>query len=179
MKKKVPVNKLIIVCSSIICMNACAPSIQKIGTLNMIAHRNVDMKLDYELIATYSGGSNRELKKARYKTVEDALESTVRKVPGGEMLLNVKLYQIKGKYYAVEGDVWGKSGENGIRGFHVGDQVVCKDVNFIKKMNLSSNDIVYGVITGLIDDKSVYIKLKGTERTIKVPLEKITKSERE
>ncbi len=173
------IKQLVALSSAVMLMNSCAPSIKKIGTLNMIAHRNVDMKLDYELIATYSGGSNRELKKARNKTVEEALENTVRKVPGGEMLLNVKLYQIKGKYYAVEGDVWGKSGENGIRGFHVGDQVVCKDVNFIKKMNLSSNDIVYGVITGLIDDKSVYIKLKGTERTIKVPLEKITKSERE
>ena len=171
--------KLIALYSAVLLMNSCAPSIQKIGTLNMIAHRNVDMKLDYELIATYSGGSNRELKKSRNKTVEEALENTVRKVPGGEMLLNVKLYQIKGKYYAVEGDVWGKSGEHGIRGFHVGDRVVCKDVNFIKKLNLSSNDIVYGEVTGLIDDKSVYIKLEGTERTIKVPLEKITKSERE
>jgi hypothetical protein len=160
-------------------LNSCAPSIKKIGTLNMIAHRNVDMKLDYELISTYSGGGNRELKKSRNTSVEEALENTVRKVPGGEMLLNVKLYQIKGKYYAIEGDVWGKAGEHGIRGFHVGDRVVCKDVNFIKKMNLSSNDIVYGVVTGLIDDKYVYIKLNETERTIKVPLEKITKSERD
>lgn len=160
-------------------MGSCAPSVKRIGTLNMISHRNVDMKLDYELKTTYSGGGNRELKKSRALTVEEAIENTVRKVPGGEMLLNVKLYVIKGKYYAIEGDVWGKQGEHGIRGFHVGDHVVCRDVNFLKKLDITSNDNVYGVITGLIDDKNVYVQLENTQRIIKIPLEKITKAERE
>lgn len=165
--------------AGIVLMSSCAPSVQRIGTLNMISHRNVDMKLGYELKSTYSGGGNRELKKSRAKTVEEAIENTVKKVPGGEMLLNVKLYSIKGKYFAIEGDVWGKMGEHSIRGFHVGDHVVCRDINFLKKLDITGNDNVYGVVTGLIDDKTVFVQLESTQRIIKIPLEKITKAERQ
>lgn len=156
-------------------VGACSPSIQKIGTVNMISHRNVDPNLEYELISSYSGGSKKELKRSKAKNVEEALEQSVKRVPGGELMMNVKLYSIKGKYFAIEGDVWGKKGNRSIRGFSVGDRIVCKDKYFLKKLDLK-NDIVYATITGLINDKEVYVKLDGVDRTMKIPIDKITKS---
>jgi hypothetical protein len=89
-------------------------SVRQIGKVNMVSTRNIDPNLDYSLISTYSGGSKRELKKSRAKSIEDAIDQTVKKVPGGEFAMNVKIYtvrKINREYIAVEGDVWGKAGE--------------------------------------------------------------------
>lgn len=155
--------------------SGCSTSITKIGTLNMISHRNVDPSLDYRLVSSYSGGNEKELKKSRAENLEDAIEQMVKKVPGGEFLMNVKVYEIKDKYFAVEGDVWGKADNVSYRGFTLGDRVVCKDKKLLKKLDLK-NDIVYGTISGLIDDVEVYVKLDDIDRTIRLPYDKITKS---
>ena len=87
-------------------VTACT-SVKQIGKINMISTRNVDPNLKYEVISTYSGGSKRELKKSKSTSIEDAIDQTVKKVPGGEFLMNCKIYLINSKYIAVEGDVWG------------------------------------------------------------------------
>jgi hypothetical protein len=79
----------------------------QIGRLNMVSNRNVNPNLQYKVLSTYSGVSQRELRRSRAKTIEDAVNQTVKNVSGGEFLMNVKIYILSTKYYAVEGDVWG------------------------------------------------------------------------
>ncbi|QQS31131.1 MAG: hypothetical protein IPM47_09515 [Sphingobacteriales bacterium] len=121
--------------------------VKQIGRVNMISNRNVDPKLDYSVISTYSGGSQRELKKTRAVTLEDAIDQTVRKIPGGEFLMNARLYVVNKKYYAVEGDVWGVKSNIAYRGFKVGDKVIVDGI---------INSIA--TIKSLKDDKTCFIE---------------------
>jgi hypothetical protein len=52
--------------------------VTQIGKLNMISNRNVDSKMDYTLLKSYMGASNKEIKKAKATTLEDAVDETVR-----------------------------------------------------------------------------------------------------
>lgn len=110
----------------LIALSSSCVSVKQIGKVNMISNRNVDPKMDYDAISTYSGGSKKELRKSKAKTIEDAIDQTVRKVPGGEFLMNVKIYMVNGQYLAVEGDVWGSKTNLAFRGFKVGDKVTWK-----------------------------------------------------
>ncbi len=82
--------------------------VKQIGKLNMISNRNVDSRMDYVLIKNYVGGSKKELRRYKGSSIEEAIDKVVKVQPGGEFLKNVKLYLVKGKYFAVEGDVWGR-----------------------------------------------------------------------
>lgn len=126
-------------------------SVKQIGKVNMISNRNVDPKLNYDVISTYSGGSNRELKKSKAKTIEDAIDQTVRKIPGGEFLMNAKIYLVNGQYLAVEGDVWGVKSNVAYRGFKVGDKVTWKAMGNFKT----------GTIKSLKDDKTCLIETEN------------------
>ncbi|MGV3631734.1 MAG: hypothetical protein ACO1O6_11045 [Bacteroidota bacterium] len=128
-------------------------SVKQVGKVNMISNRNVDPQSNYEVLATYSGGSKKELKKTKAKNIEDAIDQTVRKIPGGEFLLNAKIYSVNGQYFAVEGDVWGKKAEVSFRGFKVGDNVTWKVMNSFKT----------GMITSLKDDKTCLVKTENGE----------------
>ena len=132
-------------------VSSCGTAIKQIGKVNMISNRNIDPKLNYDVISTYSGGSKRELKKSRAKTIEDAVDQTVRKIPGGEFLMNVKVYMVNGTYVAVEGDVWGVKSNIAYRGFKVGDQVTWKAMGSFKT----------GTITSLKDDKTCLIETEN------------------
>ena len=125
-------------------------SVKQIGKVNMISNRNVNPKLNYDVISTYSGGSKHELKKSRAKTIEDAIDQTVRKIPGGEFLMNAKIYLVNGQFIAVEGDVWGVKSNVSYRGFKVGDKVTWKFMGNFKT----------GIIKSLKDDKSCLIETK-------------------
>lgn len=105
--------------------SACV-SVRQIGRVNMISNRNVNPQLNYQPIATYAGGSRAELTRSRSLSVEDAVNQTVRRVPGGEFVVNAKIYVVDEKYFAVEGDVWGAA-EQSYRGFKVGDRVTFKN----------------------------------------------------
>ena len=65
-----------------------------IGQVNMISTRNVDMSRKYEPLSTYAGGSQEELKAARADKIEDAVNVTVQKIPGGEFIMNAKIYMV-------------------------------------------------------------------------------------
>jgi PBP1b-binding outer membrane lipoprotein LpoB len=65
-----------------------------IGQVNMISTRNVDMSRKYEPLSSYSGGSQEELKETRANSIEMAVNNTVQKIPGGEFIMNAKIYMV-------------------------------------------------------------------------------------
>lgn len=140
------------------CASFCScMSVKEIGRLNMISTRNVNPELEYKVITTYSGGSQKELKKSKAETIQDAMEQTVRKVPGGEFLMNVKIFQINNKYFAAEGDVWGVESNLAYRGFKVGDRVVWKTITGVKE----------GTIKSLKDDETCFVEIEDGRITEK------------
>jgi len=154
-------------------MTSCT-SVKQIGKVNMISNRNVDPNLKYQSLTTYSGGSKRELKKSKATSIEAAIDNTVKKVPGGEFLMNCKIYVVNSKYIAVEGDVWGSATtELQFRGFKVGDKVTWK-----KKDLISGTKFYTGSISALKDDKTCYIKVDGeTDKVVELSYDDITKTE--
>ena len=150
----------------VIILTGCA-SVKQIGDINMISNRNIDHEIEYKVITTYSGGSKKELKKSKATSMQAALDQTVRKVPGGEYLMNAKIYLIKGKYIAVEGDVWGATDViQSYRGFKIGDNVMWKELGTFYS----------GKITALKDDKSCYVQSIDGNKTHELKYERLTKS---
>lgn len=131
----------------IMLLSACT-NVKQIGKVNMIANRNIDATLNYDVISTYTGGSKREVRKSRATSVENAIDQTVKKIPGGEYLMNAKIYLVNRRFIAVEGDVWGIKKEVAFRGFKVGDKVTWKVLGKFKE----------GIITSLKDDKTCLVK---------------------
>lgn len=119
-------RKILLITVSSLFLTGCF-STKEIGKINMISNRNIDSKTEYIVIKNYVGGTKKELKKMKAETIEQAVDNVVRNVPGGEFLKNVKIYIVKGKYYAVEGDVWGYPTNANYKGFKVGDSVQWKD----------------------------------------------------
>jgi hypothetical protein len=144
---------------------SCA-SVKQIGNVNMISTRNVESKTDYVLVKSYAGGSKREIRKSRSKSIDDAINQTVKSTPGGEFLKNVKVYVVKMKYYAVEGDVWGISGQITYRGFKQGDKVTWK----------KDHEYLKGEITSLKNDKVCLVKADGGEKIIELSYDDISKA---
>lgn len=153
-------------------LSSCS-SIKQIGKVNMISNRNVSPELKYQVLTTYSGGSNKELKKSKATSIEDAIDKTVRKVPGGEFVMNAKIYLVDGKYIAVEGDVWGNANNQSYRGFKVGDNVTWKTKSII-----GGAKFLTGKIVTLKDDKNCLVKVDNeTDSTIELSYDEITKTE--
>ena len=81
----------------------------------MVSTRNIETSQKYNLIQKYAEHTKKEMKKTRSGSLQEAIDEIVKKVDGGEYLMNAKVYLIwhnngftKPKYfYAVEGDVWG------------------------------------------------------------------------
>lgn len=128
-------------------LGACT-HVNQIGKLTMISNRNIDGGANYTLLRTYMGGSKKELKRLKAKTIEDAIDNVVRNTPGGEFLKNVKIYIVNTGYYAVEGDVWGLKQTN-FKGFAIGDHVQWSGTFKTLK----------GIIVELKSEKSCIIKL--------------------
>ena len=126
-------------------------SINQIGIVTMISTRNIDSKTEYTLIRSYAADSKSALRDLKGKTIEEAINNTVKSVPGGEFLKNVKIYKVGSHNYAVQGDVWGNSGEISYRGFKQGDKVTWKE-------GLISKVYVTGIIQSLENDKNCLVK---------------------
>lgn len=155
--------------SLVISVNSCT-SVKEIGSLNMISTRNIDTNFHYQLVASYSGGSKKELKKSEAKTIQDAMNNTVRKVPGGEFLMNAKIYLVDKTYFAVEGDVWGTQIAT-YRGFKVGDKVTWKKTFIVSSFKT-------GIIQALKDNKTCYIKIDNSDKIVELDYDDITRSEK-
>jgi hypothetical protein len=157
---------------------SCSTSVKVIGSVSMLSHRNVNTQSEYQLLTSYAGGSPKERKKTRAVTIEDAVDQTVKKVAGGEFLMNAKIYLVKtpryfkdteGKktnlFYFCEGDVWGSKENVSYRGFKVGDKVIVDGV---------VNTIA--TIKSLKDDKTCFImRINGVIEEVKY--DRISKAE--
>ncbi len=163
--KKITITLLSFLMLASLMTTSCSPAIKQIGKLNMISNRNVNPNAKYVSLSTYAGGSKHELKKTRATTIEDAVVQTVKKIPGGEFLTNVKIYIVEGKYFAVEGDVWGIKKEASFRGFKVGDKVI---IDGLKKSTAT--------IKSLKDDKTCFIE-KENGKIVEIKYDKISKME--
>lgn len=97
-----------------ITMTSCV-GIQEVGRLNMVSCRNIETQVKYSLLKKNVEYTNKEVKKLRSTSIQQAVDEVVKKVDGGEYLMNAKIWLIVRTipyskpiyYYAVEGDVWG------------------------------------------------------------------------
>ena len=157
---------------TVVVMISSCSTVNDMGKINMIANRNVSTKENYVLLKNYAGGSKKEIKKAlkktQAKTIDAAIDETVKNVPGGEFIMNAHLYSVKKKKsygFFFEGDVWGLSENVSFRGFKVGDTVQWKELTIAKK----------GVITGLTDSEKCMVKEEGKENSQSLKYSSITK----
>lgn len=150
-------------------------NIKQIADLNMISTRNVETK-EYVLIKNYQGnpGNKKVLKKSKAKTLDEAINLTVRNTPGGEYMKNVKIYIIErpfSEHYAAEGDVWGlKEGVITYMGFKVGDRV-----QWSTKKTFQKNVIHKGTVASFKDGEVITVKEDGTETLLNIPFDELDK----
>lgn len=147
--------KKILICLFALCMvySYCdAQKVRKIGEINMISSRNISNLADYELIASYARGNQKKITKSKATTLQAAVDQTVREIPGGVFLMNASFYIVKGKYFAVEGDVWGLKRDANYKGFKVGDHVMWKTATGYKK----------GTIEAIKDSENCVVIEDGT-----------------
>ena len=90
---------------------SCASSYNEIGGLGMLSDKHIDPNGHYKMMAASVGSSKKEIKNTKAESMQGAIDSTLRKVPGGLFLTNVKIYIVHGDYLAVSGDVWGQADE--------------------------------------------------------------------
>ena len=153
-------------------VGGCATTVTQIGKINMVSNRNIETDFDYGLLSSYAGGSEREIVGSRAETIEQAIDNTVKNVPGGEFLMNAVIYLVERKkdlYFAAQGDVWGRTDDVSYRGFKVGDRVTFK----------KKKKVYEGVITGLEDSERCYVKIEvdGEEKRVEVPYDVLAKAE--
>ncbi len=138
---------------------SCGTETKLIGDINMISERNIDNSTDYEELKRYAGVSKKELKKAKAENIQQAVDATVKSVPGGEYIKNAKIYLVNGEYYAIQGDVWGVNASH--LGFKKGDRI--------------QKGKKQGIIQNLIDNNECMVKFDGHKKPERVSYEKITK----
>ena len=177
MKNKVKIFSVLRTIAVMISYSASCKTKYSTSRVNMISTRNIDSKVDYVLLKSYSGGSNREIMKAIRKTkattLEAAVDETVKNVAGGEYLMNAKVFVVRRNYppgnnswsYFVEGDVYGIGGNENYRGFKVGDIVQWKELSITRK----------GEITGLTDSENCMVREVGKENSRPIKYSSITK----
>lgn len=114
-------------------------NVKNIGSINMISTRNIGNLSDYELLASYARGNQKKITKSKARTIPDAIDQTIREVPGGVFLMNATCYLVKGKYFVIEGDVWGLKQNANYKGFSVGDKVMWKTTTGYKKGTIEAS----------------------------------------
>ncbi len=147
----------------VILLSSCG-SVREIGQVNMISNRNIDSDFEYERLGSYVELTKRQKKKSRNKNLAAAVNSTVQSLPGGEFIMNAKVYQINYKYFAIEGDVWGKKSDE-YRGFEIG-QIVQWSTTFGKKQ---------GRITGFANKEEFLVQEDGEEMSELIKVKKLFK----
>lgn len=140
-------KKTILLLIAVSLLASCRSKIELIGSLNMVSNRNVSTKENYVQIKSYANTANHELRRNKAKTIDEALNNTLRNNPGGEFLMNAKIYVI-GSDYAISGDVWGLAENQNFKGYKKGDKVTFKD-------NLTTYT---GTITDFKNDRECYVK---------------------
>lgn len=163
--KKTTTLAALLICLAF-CFTACGPSIKLVGEFNMISTRNVSMKESYTVIKSYAGEGRRDLDKNKASTMDGAVNNLVRSVPGGEFIMNAKIYVIDNLYYSVGGDVYGLEAGQNYKGFKKGQRVQWKSMGVRfqgKVVNLKSSDEITvetenGVIKNFSPDELTIIE---------------------
>ena len=150
-------------------------SIKQIAHLNVASTRNVVFNggTQYALLATYAGDTKSEIKKSKATSIQDAINATLRRYPGGEFMTNVKIWAVaKGGdyYFAVSGDVYGIAKDNGkversYRGFEIGDNVIWEE---------PKGQFNRGTIETFIDDENCMVR-RENGKPVKVKFVKLSK----
>jgi len=143
----------------IVFLGGCGVEKKLIGDINMISERNIDSRTNYIELKRYAGASKREMRNAKSKNLQDAVDVLVKSVPGGEFIKNAKIFLVNNMYYAIQGDVWGV--EASFAGFKKGDRV--------QKRNR------LGTIQSLINDEYCMVLFDGEKIAVKVRYSKIVK----
>lgn len=115
-------KKILLLFVAVVMLYSCL-STKQVGSLTVVSTRNLDPSADYDLVSGYAGGKKHDLRSSRNETIEDAVDQVISGVPGGEYLQNARVYMVRGKYFAVQGDVWGLASDANVHGFSVGDHV--------------------------------------------------------
>ncbi len=128
--------------------------VRQIGYLPQLNRAFTMDSTDLILLAKFTGVDKKEMQKSRAETIEEALEITLRKVPGGEFLRNVRIHISRPwglsqkTYFSVSGDVWGKKDGVDYRRFKIGDEVGWRTLFGIRE----------GEIAGYVDEKRVMVE---------------------
>ena len=93
-------------------LTSCAPwAVKEIGRMNSMSVRNIDPHANYVCLQKNVEYTFKESKENMQAKLEDAVDQLVKKVPGGEYVMNAKVKLLskdeKPVGYIVEGDVWG------------------------------------------------------------------------
>jgi hypothetical protein len=109
--------KFLFICIVLSMLTSCMV-FSEAGRLNMVSVRNVDSGVKYQLLQRNVEYTKKEMRKNCKASIEEAIDDLVKKVPGGEYVMNAKIsvcvvpgnlfngYQPK-CFYIVTGDVWG------------------------------------------------------------------------
>ena len=84
----------------------------------MVSCRNIDTHAKYQLLQKDVEYTKKELRHVKATTIEQAVDAVVKKVNGGEYLMNARIRMVvipsslfgiipASYFYAIEGDVWG------------------------------------------------------------------------
>lgn len=152
----------------------------RIGDLNMVATRNVSLDQDYELLEPYQVAKV----KSSGGALEKAIDKVVKKTPGGEFAMNVKIFvKGNGRRVKVEADVWGLPGnasQDDGTGMAKGDFAVGDRVSWKSPTGMQTGEIV-----GLNDSAAVILvdapdgwiggAIVSDDRKVSRPFGKLTK----
>lgn len=108
----------------------------QIGQVNMISNRNVSSLQEYTLLSKFTSASPKQISNSTAQTINDAIDNVVKTIPGGEYLMNVKLYRNSSGFYAAEGDVWGIGGKRDINGMKVQDVVIWNKKGKVERVKI-------------------------------------------
>ncbi len=158
-------KSLLLLSVFVVILSGCSNiAVYKIGEMTMASNKNIDSNAEYVLLRSYMGASEKEIKKSENRSLDAAIDDTVKNTPGSEFLKNVKFYMVLNKgnrFYVSEGDVWGVNHEH-FRGFKIGDKVQWKTM-FSKKTGVITNFKDATECTMKIDDSEDYETIEYEE----------------
>lgn len=161
-------KKFLLILLTLLALNSCEVNKVLIGDINMISERNIDSDREYVELKRYAGTGKKAARVARAKNLQDAVDATVKGVPGGEFIKNAKIFKINGVFYLVEGDVWGVENSS-FAGFSAGDRVLYK-----KRGAFLVKDIK-GTIQSLINDRECLVLPDGEDIPKKISYDDLIK----
>ena len=89
----------------IVIISSCS-SVKYAGDLTIISTRNVSVDKTPKKLGVVTFKNKRETRKFKAVDLKQAVDLTLKKYQG-DFITNARIYLIGGRYYSVEGDIWG------------------------------------------------------------------------